>query len=109
VVGVVHEEINLNSPSGIIHGHLIVLVRNKHVLRAIQNAMNDFLRKLKNIYFSKFSTALLTRSLTHSLTDAFSQVLRNTSYSFAPLAEILGEKTFHNIKCLRVCTGLLQF
>ena len=23
--------------------------------------------------------------------------------------EFRGEKTFHNIKCLRVCTGLLQF
>ena len=29
MVGVVHEEINLSLPSGIIHGHLIVLVRHK--------------------------------------------------------------------------------
>ena len=58
--GVVHEEINPNSPSGIIHSHLIVLFRHKCVFRAIQNAINKFLRNFKG-------------SLTHSLTDAFSK------------------------------------
>ena len=68
MVGVVHEEINLSSPSGIIHGHLIVLVKHKQAQMCLQS--DNFLKKFKDIYFSEFSTALLT----HSLTDTFSQV-----------------------------------
>ena len=37
VVGVVHEEINLSSPSGIIHGHLIVLVKQKQAQMCLQS------------------------------------------------------------------------
>jgi len=63
-VGVVHKEINLSSPSGIIHNHLIVLIKPKCVFRAIQNAMNDFLRNFKNILFSSLANFLLPYLLT---------------------------------------------
>ena len=112
VVGVVHEEINLSSPSGIIHSHLIVLVRHKS-----PNVSSERSKMLQmNFYeilkiFQFLLPYLLTdecslmRSVKHSGKLA-------TSYSFASLAEmlrILWQKTFHNIKCLRLCTVLLQF
>ena len=37
VVGVVHKEINLSSPSGITHSHLIVLVRHKQTQKCLQS------------------------------------------------------------------------
>jgi len=37
VVGVVHKEINLSSPLGIIHSHLIVLVRHKQAQMFLQS------------------------------------------------------------------------
>jgi len=65
----VHKEIK--SPSGIIHGHLIALVKQAQMyLQSDQKRYEQiFTIFKKNILFSKFSTALLT----HSLTDAFSQ------------------------------------
>jgi len=52
-VGVAHKEINLSLPSGIIHSHLIALVRHKQarVFKVIQTATNDFLQNYKNILF----------------------------------------------------------
>ena len=62
-------EINLSFPSGIIHGHLIVLVRHKLaqicVFREIQNTKNKFYEIFKIFYFKKFSAVLLI-SLMHS-------------------------------------------
>jgi len=52
MVGVVHEEINLKSSSGIIHGCLIVLVRPKHVLRTTQSAINEFLQNLRKLFIT---------------------------------------------------------
>ena len=67
MVGMVHEEINLKSTSGIIHAHLIELVRYKQtpkrIFRMSRSAINKFLQNLKMIYFSKFSTAALMCSL----------------------------------------------
>ena len=153
VLGVVHEEISLSLPSGIINGHFILLVRHKQAQLCLQSNLKCYeqisTKFLKN-YFRKFSTASLTlthstplhstplthslthaptqtlthssthslthtptHSLTHSLTDAFSQAQQKTgySYSFTPwqkCLEICGIKTFYIIKCLRVCTVILQ-
>ena len=69
----VHKEIDLSSPSGIIHGHLIVLVRHKQAQMYLQSDPKCYerfsMKFLKIFYFNEFSTALLT----HTLTDAFSQ------------------------------------
>ena len=56
----------------------------------------------------------MPHSHTHSLPDAFSQAYsRKLDTATALLLwqkcfEFRGEKTFHNIKCLLVCTALLQ-
>ena len=62
----VHEEITLSLRSEINHGHLIVLVSHKQakcVFRLIQNAISKF----KIFHFYKFSAALLTHSMMHSV------------------------------------------
>ena len=55
------KEIDLKSSSGIVHGHLIALVRHKQAhmcfqynpktFNTIQNAMNEFLQNFKNNLF----------------------------------------------------------
>ena len=53
-MGVVHEEINLSSPLGIIHGHLIVLVRHKQAQMCLQSDPKRYERfstNFKNILF----------------------------------------------------------
>ena len=82
MVGVVHEEISLSSPSGIIHGHLIVLVRHKMNpnVSSEQSKMlwTNFKNYFKIFHFSKFSTTSLTHSLTHSLTRSLTHSLTHS-------------------------------
>ena len=60
MVGVVNKEINLVSPSGIIHGHLIVLVRHKQAQMCLQSDPK---------HYEQFSTKFLKYFIvTHSLT-----------------------------------------
>ena len=63
--GVVHEEINQSSPSGIIHGHLIVLVRHKQAQICLQSDPKCY---------ERISTNVSSFLLPYSHTDAFSQV-----------------------------------
>ena len=63
------QKINLNSPSGIIHGHLIVLVRHKQAQMCLQNDLNRYEKistKFKK-YFFLFQQIFycLTHSLIH--------------------------------------------
>ena len=56
MVGVVHKEINLSSPSGIIHGHLITLVRHKQARMCLQSdpkCYEQFSTNFKNILFQQ--------------------------------------------------------
>ena len=56
------------SPSEIIHGHLIVLVRHKQAQTCLQSDQKHYERistKLKKNFFKNFFTALLTQSVTH--------------------------------------------
>jgi len=61
----VHKEINLSSPSGIIHSHLIGINKPKCVFRTTHSAINEFLQNSKISYFSKFSTASLPAWCVH--------------------------------------------
>ena len=70
VVGVVYEEINLSSSSGIIHSHLRVLVRHKQAQMCLQSDLKCYkqisTKNLKiNIYFI-LANFLLPYSLTPS-------------------------------------------
>jgi len=61
------------SPSEIIHGHLIVLVRHKQAQTCLQSDQKHYERistKFKKKFFLIF---LLPYSLSQSLTDVFSQ------------------------------------
>ena len=94
--------------------------------------MNEIFKKL--FIFFKFSTALLTHSLTnslihslthsltrslaHSLTRSFTHSLTHSRRELITTTALLlwwkclefcGKKTSHNIKCLRVCTVFLQY
>ena len=68
-----------------------------------------FYEILKIYYFSEFSTALLTRSLMHSVKHRGKLATATASLLLRKCLEFRGKKTFHNIKCLHVCTGHLQF
>ena len=74
-------------------------------IKAIQNATNKFLR---NFYFSGFSTASLTHSFTHSLMRSVKRSGKLATATALLLRqkclEFCGEKIFHNLKCLCVCT-----
>jgi len=136
-VGVVCKEINLNSPLGIIHGHLIALVRHKISLSVSSQGFKTLWLKFKKKYLF-ISNFLLPYSLTHSLTNSLIHSLTHSlthslacsfTYSFIhslthsrrelitttalllwwKCLEFCGKKTSHNIKCLRVCTVFLQY
>jgi len=79
----IHEEINLSSPSGIIHGHFIALVRHKQA----QNVSSEQSKTLWTIfyeilkYFNLANFLLphsLTDSLTHWLTDSLTHWLTDS-------------------------------
>jgi len=73
-------KIKLKSPSGIIHSHLIWLIRyNQHVFRATRSAINKFLLIFKIINFSEFSNASLTHFPTHSFTHS---LIHSLTHSF---------------------------
>ena len=106
VVGLVHKEINQSPPSGIIHGHLKVLVRHKQAQMCLQSNPKHYeLISTFKIFYSLQIFYCLTH---HSFTDAFSQVQWKIGYSYTALllwqrcSKFRSKKAFHNIKCLHV-------
>ena len=72
-MGMVHEEINLSLPSGIIHGHLIVLVRHKQIQMCLKSDPKCYERiSMKFLKYFVLVNFLLPYSLTHSLTLPYS-------------------------------------
>ena len=67
----VHEEINLSSPSGIIHGHLIVLVGHKQAQMCLQSDLKGY-EQISTKILNYF--VLANFLLPYSPTDLFSQV-----------------------------------
>ena len=65
-MGVVHEEINLSSPSEIIHGQLIVLVTHKQAQLCLQSHLKCYEQISKNVFI--LANVLLLYLLTHSFT-----------------------------------------
>ena len=139
MVGVVHKGINPSSPSGIIHGHLIVLIRHKQAKMCLQSNPIHYeqisTKILKYFILANFLlphslTQSLTHSLTHSLTCSLTHSLIHSlthslmrsvkrsgklatatataSFLWWKCLEFCSKKTFQNVKCLRVCTVLLQ-
>ena len=73
MVGVVHEEIGLSSHSGVIHSHLIALVRHKQAQMCLQSdpkCYEQISTKFLLPYSLTHSPHSLTYSLTHPLTNS---------------------------------------
>ena len=102
MVGVIHEEIILSSPSGIIDS----IGQAKQAQTYLQSDLKCYVwisTKFKNtFYFSEFSTALLIHSLMRSVKHSRKLAL----LLWWKCLEFHGKKNFYSIKCLCVCTVL---
>jgi len=108
------QTINLNSPSGIIHDHMIVLVRHKQALMCLQSNPKRYEQISMKIlkYFFRLLQSLnnsLTHSLMHSVKHSGKLATVTALLLWWKCLEFHVEKIFHNIKCLHVYTVLLQF
>jgi len=89
---------NLSSPSGVIHSHLIALVRHKQAQMCLQSGPKHYERFLKTFYFSKFSIALLIHSLMHLVKPSKKLATGTASLLWQKCLEFSAKKLFHNIK-----------
>jgi len=119
------KKIDIEWFSEILHGHLIVLVWYKKSQIFLRNDPEYYQQISILLYFSKFSAASLTHSLSNSLAHSFIYSLthlltawciqsRLTMATVLLLCESAGKKQTNkqkanNIKPIRVCSVLLQF